>query len=68
MYIYIYNSNLQITEAAIACSMCGKFTNDERSCCAPGGTWFQKCGNKDAAHTWADGIQACEELTAVTRT
>ena len=33
------------------------------SCCAPGGSWFQLCGNAGDAnfeHTWAEGIQVCK--------
>ena len=31
------------------------------SCCAPGGTWFNKCGRGDEAeYTWIEGLKACQ--------
>ena len=44
----------------VACPNCG--TKDGKlSCCAPGGSWFRKCGNGDKFdHTWFEGVQACK--------
>ena len=45
------------------CPKCGNtIKSGEFSCCAPGGTWFKKCGDaadRNFDHTWAEGIQAC---------
>ena len=49
-----------------ACPSCGTTTDNEPSCCARGGTWFQKCGSKDdpdTEHTWNEGIEACKPRT-----
>ena len=35
----------------------------KRSCCAPGGAWFNKCGNagsRDVNYSWVEGMQACK--------
>ena len=45
------------------CSKC--VTNDagKRTCCARGGGWYPTCGKKGdskAAHTWDEGMQACQ--------
>ena len=48
------------------CPKCGKVKKSgKRSCCARGGTWFEKCGDADNAnfdHTWMEGIQACDDF------
>ena len=45
------------------CSQCAHFTQSGKpSCCAPGGAWYNHCGNAgDLAvrHTWLDGLRAC---------
>ena len=45
------------------CSACGtKKLSRKHSCCAPGGAWFNKCGNPGDStfeHTWLEGIEAC---------
>ena len=50
------------------CSTCGTFQKTGKvSCCAPGGSWFQKCGavgHSTFDHTWADGIRACNSVEA----
>ena len=49
------------------CTQCGSTNKSgKRSCCARGGSWFEKCGDVGEAkfdHTWAEGIQACNGLT-----
>ena len=48
----------------LACPKCGIFGKSGRvSCCAPGGSWFQRCGgagNKNADHKWFRGVEACK--------
>ena len=48
------------------CSECTAFKNfGKRSCCAPGGAWFNQCGNHGdphVSHTWVEGMQACNEF------
>ena len=50
------------------CPKCGFVKKSDRpSCCARGGAWFNKCGDEGDskfAHTWTEGIQACEGLLA----
>ena len=46
----------------LGCPKCGSFTSGKRSCCAPGGAWFEQCGGPGDSkfeHTWFEGIQAC---------
>jgi len=49
------------------CPKCGtNKKNGKRSCCAPNGAWFNKCGNEGDeryGHTWVEGIQACKKNT-----
>ena len=46
-----------------SCSKCGTVRASGRlSCCARDGAWHQKCGapgDKNADHTWIEGVQAC---------
>ena len=44
------------------CPKCGAFKKSGRlSCCAPGGTWYAKCGgNRNADYSWSEGAQACK--------
>jgi len=46
------------------CPKCGTNTKSGKlSCCAPGGSWFKKCGNSEnSEHTWLEGIQACSDF------
>ena len=59
------------TTVGSACPKCGTLKKSgKRSCCAPGGTWFQNCGdgsNSNVDHTWFEGIQACVDLEAKTQ-
>ena len=52
------------TAISPACPKCGSIKKSgQRSCCARGGSWFQKCGDVGDSrfvHTWAEGMQACE--------
>ena len=43
------------------CSSCGIGHQGKPSCCASGGSWSGKCGDKgsDKEHTWAEGAAAC---------
>ena len=47
------------------CPKCGRFGKSSRvSCCAPGGTWFKKCGsviNENVQYTWSQGTAACKK-------
>ena len=49
-----------------ACSTCSTFKKSGKvSCCAPGGSWFNKCGsagNLERRHTWYEGIQVCNSV------
>ena len=51
-----------------ACLTCGTFPKTGKvSCCALGGSWFQRCGaagDSSLGHTWADGIRACNTFEA----
>ena len=60
----------------LACPKCGtlaRSTNEdstdvtgERSCCAPGGAWYGRCGDGDGMEfTWTHGIKACERTTTI---
>ena len=55
------------------CPKCSLFRNAGKlSCCAPGATWFKKCGNSNdpkVDHTWLEGFQSCEgtELCSIYR-
>ena len=46
----------------VKCPKCGFSPKDQRSCCAPGGSWRGKCGNDDDGmeHTWTEGQLVCE--------
>ena len=50
------------------CLKCGTFKKSgKHSCCARGGTWFQKCGDVDDTnleHTWSEGMQACRAFAS----
>ena len=52
------------TTGSHVCLTCGTLaTSGKISCCARGGTWHNKCGNHGDtafAHTWSEGIRACE--------
>ena len=65
--MFTTTTSTQIIENEAACPVCGTFANTgERSCCASGGTWFQKCGNANdpnANHTWTEGIEVCKETS-----
>ena len=45
------------------CTRCGtEKLSGELSCCASGGSWYNKCGDTGDAnfdHTWSEGIEAC---------
>ena len=49
------------------CPKCGTTKQSgKRSCCAPGGAWFKKCGDAGDMtfdHTWSEGIYVCKEYT-----
>ena len=46
------------------CPQCGGGGKSGKiSCCARGGSWFQKCGdpgNSKFEHTWSEGSEACK--------
>ena len=48
------------------CPQCGtNKKNGKRSCCASGGSWFNKCGDVGDStfeHTWGEGLQACNSV------
>ena len=50
------------------CPKCGIVKKSgTRSCCAPGGAWFNNCGDAGDTqldHTWAEGVQACRGFAA----
>ena len=46
-----------------ACPKCGTTKKGKVSCCANGGSWFEKCGDPgdpQFEHTWDDGVNACK--------
>ena len=54
------------------CPKCGFAVKMSKlSCCAPGGAWYQNCGDvtdTKFGHTWVEGIEACKrelEILAV---
>ena len=51
------------TGTGTGCPTCGTIMKTgQRSCCAPGGSWFNNCGgagNSNFDHTWVEGISAC---------
>ena len=51
------------------CVKCGIYKKSgKRSCCARGGDWFKNCGDAGDTqfnHTWAEGIQACEDFATI---
>ena len=48
----------------VTCSNCGTFRKSGRvSCCAPGGAWYNKCGNagnRNLGYSWLEGLEACK--------
>ena len=50
----------------MACERCGTFKKSGKaSCCAPGGSWYDKCGvvgDPSAQYTWFDGIKTCKKI------
>jgi surface protein len=52
-----------ITPGPITCSKCVTNKAGKRTCCARGGSWFQKCGGPGDSkfdHTWAKGMEVCK--------
>ena len=52
------------------CLRCSTNKAGKRSCCARGGAWFKNCGDvgdKKFDHTWAEGIQACNDVVNVAK-
>ena len=45
--------------ATPVCAKCAPNSQGRLTCCAEGGTWFNKCGY-DGDYTWAQGFQACK--------
>ena len=45
------------------CAKCGRLNKSGFSCCAPGGSWFKKCGvvGTKFHHTWKEGMRACKK-------
>merc|ERR1712224_1082426 len=60
-----------VTSATNECVQCGtSYVSRKRSCCARGGTWFNKCGDAGDTkfdHTWSEGVQACKKVSPTTR-
>ena len=53
------------------CPKCGDIKKSgKQSCCARGGAWFKNCGDVGDTkfdHTWAEGIQACNDVVNVAK-
>ena len=52
-----------ITPGPMTCSKCVTNKAGKSTCCARGGSWFQKCGDPGDSkfeHTWAEGLLACK--------
>ena len=67
-YYYLFITTFAATRTTTTRSGCPKCViikkSGKRSCCARGGAWFKQCGsagNTRAAHTWAEGLQACTQ-------
>ena len=60
------------TANTLTCPKCGTFAKSGRvSCCAPGGTWYKKCGgasNKNVDHMWSEGVDACKRKSKACNT
>ena len=56
-----------VTTITSACAKCGTSKKSGKlSCCAPAGSWFEKCGNPGNSnfdHTWDEGVQACRSFS-----
>ena len=54
-----------LTTISSTCAKCGiSKRSDTATCCAPGGSWFKKCGDpgdSNYEHTWLQGIRACQQ-------
>ena len=51
----------------VACPKCATNNAGKLTCCARGGSWFQKCGDTGDSkfdHTWTEGIKACKDSTS----
>ena len=50
--------------APMICTNCSTFKRSgQASCCAPGGAWYEKCGNsnnKNVDRSWLEGVEACK--------
>ena len=54
------------TPSPNTCSKCSTNKNGRRTCCALGGSWFQKCGrNSKFDHTFEEGYLACKSSSSV---
>ena len=57
-------TRLSLQRGKDACGKCGTVNKSGKlSCCAHGGAWFKHCGGAGktkVAHTWVDGVEACE--------
>ena len=48
------------------CPKCSMFKKSGKpSCCAPGGAWFNNCGEGED-HTWFEGVQTCANAESAT--
>ena len=67
VYINVLAETPPTTNASVMiikrCQKCGTTKQSGKpSCCARGGAWFKKCGDAGDTkfdHTWAEGMQAC---------
>ena len=62
----------EMRSASVArCPKCGTVKKSgKRSCCARGGSWFNKCGDAGDTnfdHTWVEGIRACTSTLSTVR-
>ena len=71
LHAKISTEPLQVTTVLAArikaCPKCGTTKYGKLTCCARGGSWFQKCGDlgdRKFEHTWAEGIQACTNCSS----
>ena len=66
-YVAKAKAAMTTRKAGVVCDKCAPLKKSgKHSCCAPGGTWFNKCGNagdKDAHYSWLEGIRACDGFT-----
>ena len=61
--VFCIGAGKPVPPKGLVCPKCVINSNGQRTCCAPGGSWYRKCGLKKKAnvyHTWNEGIESCQ--------